>query len=216
MSANVHLLLHLPNTVRQLGPLWVYSCFYFEGQNGTLKSLVHGTQHVEKQVINSFSYFKNLSVAVEKFFTEHSNLDFDVLKHLQSNYGHKIPANNKLIASNVYALGKPLKGAIDSLLDDSEMQALQQVMNVSRALIEIFSRIVFHNITIHSYQWNNKGTMKQNNATVAYAQSGKVEYGIIEKIAVISIDDGPTAIAIIRKLDHRPFQQSYTVPHIFA
>lgn len=216
MSANVHLLLHLPNTVRQLGPLWVYSCFYFEGQNGTLKSLVHGTQHVEKQVINSFSYFKNLSVAVEKFFTEHSNLDFDVLKHLQSNYGHKIPANNKLIASNVYALGKPLKGAIDSLLDDSEMQALQQVMNVSRALIEIFSRIVFHNITIHSCQWNNKGTMKQNNATVAYARSGKVEYGIIEKIAVISIDDGPTAIAIIRKLDHRPFQQSYTVPHIFA
>ena len=50
MSANVHLLLHLPNTVHQLGPLWVYSCFYFEGENGTLKSLVHGTQHTEKQV----------------------------------------------------------------------------------------------------------------------------------------------------------------------
>ena len=32
MSANVHLLLHLPDMVRQLGPLWVYSCFYFEGQ----------------------------------------------------------------------------------------------------------------------------------------------------------------------------------------
>ena len=216
MSANVHLLLHLPNTVRQLGPLWVYSCFYFEGQNGILKSLVHGTQHIEKQVISSFSYFKNLSVAVDKFFSEHSNLDFDVLKHLHSNYRHKIPANSKLIASNVYALGKPLKGAIDSLLNDYEVQALQQVVNVSTVLIEVFSRIVFHNITIHSCQWNNKGIMKQNNATVAYARCGKVEYGIVEKIAITNIDDGPTTIAIIHKLDHRPLQQSCIVPHIFV
>ena len=41
------------------------------------------TQDSEKQVINSFSYFKDLSIAVEKFFDEHSNLHFDVLKHLK-------------------------------------------------------------------------------------------------------------------------------------
>ena len=218
MSANVHLLLHLPNTVRQLGPLWVYSCFYFEGQNGTLKSLVHGTQHIEKQVINSFSYFKNLSVAVEKFFSEHSKHDYDALKHLNSNYRHtKIPANSKLIASDVYGLGKPLKGTVDSLLDDSEVQALQQVMNESTVSVEVFSRILFHNITVHSCQWNKKGIMKQNNATVAYARSAQVEYGIIEKFAVINIDNGPTqTIAIIHKLDHRPLQQSCIVPHIFV
>ena len=56
MTANVHLLLHLTECVRELGPLWVYSCFHFESQNGILKSLVHGTQHVEKQIISSFSY----------------------------------------------------------------------------------------------------------------------------------------------------------------
>ena len=83
---------------------------------------MHGTQHIEKQVINSFSYFKNLSVAVEKFFSEHSKHDYDALKHLNSNYRHtKIPANSKLIASDVYGLGKPLKGKVDSLLDDSEV-----------------------------------------------------------------------------------------------
>ena len=136
MSANVHLLLHLPNTVRQLGPLWVYSCFYFEGQNGALKSLVHGTQHIEKQVINSFSYFKNLSVAVEQFFDEHSNLHFDALKHLNSNYRHKVPSNSKLVANNVYALGKPLIGTVDDL-DDSEVQALQLVMNTEDQLTSI-------------------------------------------------------------------------------
>ena len=58
MSANIHLLLHLTQCVRELGPLWVYSCFCFESQNGILKSLVYGTQHVEKQIISSFSYQK--------------------------------------------------------------------------------------------------------------------------------------------------------------
>ena len=112
---------------------------------------------LKKQVISSFSYFKNLSVAVEKFFSEHSNLDFDALKHLNYNYKHnKVPANSKPIASNVYGLGKPFKGTVDSVLDDSEVQALQQVMNESTALVEGFSRISFHNITIHSCQWNKK------------------------------------------------------------
>ena len=55
--------------------------------------------------------------------------------------------------------------------------------------------------------------MKQNNVTVAYSRSGKVEYGIIEKIVVISTET--QTIAIIHKLDHRPLQQSCTVPHIF-
>ena len=59
MSANV-LLSQLPDTVCQLSPLWVYSFFYFEGQNGVLKNLVHETQHVDSQIISSFSCYKNL------------------------------------------------------------------------------------------------------------------------------------------------------------
>ena len=60
MSANVHLLLHLPDNLRELGPLWVYSCFHFEGLNGILKSLIHGTQQVDKQLLKSFSYLRQL------------------------------------------------------------------------------------------------------------------------------------------------------------
>ncbi|KAJ8050034.1 hypothetical protein HOLleu_03062 [Holothuria leucospilota] len=43
MSFNNHILLHLPNTVLNWGPLWASSCFLFEGYNRTLKSLFHGT-----------------------------------------------------------------------------------------------------------------------------------------------------------------------------
>lgn len=34
MTINVHTLLHLVETVQDLGPLWVYSCFFFESLNG--------------------------------------------------------------------------------------------------------------------------------------------------------------------------------------
>lgn len=53
MTINVHNLLHLPETVKNLGPLWAHSCFAFEAVNGELLKLFHGSQKVEKQV----SYF---------------------------------------------------------------------------------------------------------------------------------------------------------------
>ena len=50
MSANVHGLLHLPDVVKNLGPLWSHSCFPFESANGHILKLFHGSQGVEKQV----------------------------------------------------------------------------------------------------------------------------------------------------------------------
>ena len=88
-------------------------------------------------------------------------------------------------------------------------------MNIYRVLIKVNGWIMLHNIIIHSCQWNNKGIMKQNNAIVAYARSGKVDYGII-KIAVINNDNPTQTIVIISKLNHRPLEQSCIVPHIFV
>lgn len=50
MSANVHSLLHLPETVEDLGPLWAHSCFPFESANGEILKLYHGSQGIDKQV----------------------------------------------------------------------------------------------------------------------------------------------------------------------
>ena len=43
-------LLHLPEVVKDLGPLWAHSCFPFKSANGDLLKLFHGSQGVEKQV----------------------------------------------------------------------------------------------------------------------------------------------------------------------
>ena len=48
---NVHCLLHLTERVFDLGPLWTHSCFCFEYFNGELRSLFHGTQSIEEQIV---------------------------------------------------------------------------------------------------------------------------------------------------------------------
>lgn len=52
-SINIHQLLHLPDCVRRLGPLWTFSCFEYENINGQLLKLVHGTGHIATQIARS-------------------------------------------------------------------------------------------------------------------------------------------------------------------
>lgn len=52
-SINVHQILHLPDCVRRLGPLWVYSCFPYEDINGKILKLVHGTTHIDSQIASA-------------------------------------------------------------------------------------------------------------------------------------------------------------------
>ena len=49
-TINVQLLLHLPEVVGDLGPLWSNFCFPFEDSNGDLRDLFHGTKNVDGEV----------------------------------------------------------------------------------------------------------------------------------------------------------------------
>ncbi|KAK0078806.1 hypothetical protein PV326_009124, partial [Microctonus aethiopoides] len=50
MVSNVHALLHLPEVVEDLGPLWTTSCFPFEDLLGKMVDYVHGTRYVGLQI----------------------------------------------------------------------------------------------------------------------------------------------------------------------
>ena len=52
MTLNVHGLLHLPEIVLNLGPLWAHSCFPFEAANGELLTFFHGSCGIDRQVIS--------------------------------------------------------------------------------------------------------------------------------------------------------------------
>lgn len=57
MMYNVHLLEHLSECVTSCGPLWAYSNFNFESNNGWLVQNVKGTTDVEKQLATRYFYY---------------------------------------------------------------------------------------------------------------------------------------------------------------
>lgn len=61
MMYNVHLLEHLPKCVTDCGPLWAYSNFNFESNNGLLVEQVKGTTDVEHQIATKYSLRNTLA-----------------------------------------------------------------------------------------------------------------------------------------------------------
>ncbi|XP_067203636.1 uncharacterized protein [Linepithema humile] len=58
-SINLHQLLHLPDCVKNLGPLWANTCYEYESLNGKLLKLIHGTSHIDSQIAQSqYQYIK--------------------------------------------------------------------------------------------------------------------------------------------------------------
>ena len=60
MSFNVHLLLHITESVRNWGPFWCFSAYTFENYNGCLLKMFHGTQSVPLQIVNSITRLRDI------------------------------------------------------------------------------------------------------------------------------------------------------------
>jgi len=61
-TANVHLLVHLADSVKALGPLWTHSCFHFEDKNGYLLRLIHDTQNIPMQMVHAVKLVQSIPV----------------------------------------------------------------------------------------------------------------------------------------------------------
>lgn len=55
MNYNIHLLLHIPASVKNYGALWAWSTFHFEGFNRTLKILFNDSQCITQQISKFYS-----------------------------------------------------------------------------------------------------------------------------------------------------------------
>lgn len=66
MVMNIHLLTHIVESVKNLGPLWSHSAFPFEKNNGCLLKLVKGTTDVIHQITNKYIMQKSLETKIEQ------------------------------------------------------------------------------------------------------------------------------------------------------
>ena len=79
---NVHMLSHVVNCVANWGPLWCYSCFPFEGMNGTFKSFFHGTRNMNEQVnYNLWLYMYTTSYEMVAIFIQSYSFADGILLH---------------------------------------------------------------------------------------------------------------------------------------
>ena len=99
-TANVHLLLHLVDSVKALGPLWTHSCFSFEDKNGYLLKLFHGTQNVAFQIVSAVS-MQNALPQLAKDFIDFSSPVGKFYKQLTG----QTNSYQTEIAPKVHALG---------------------------------------------------------------------------------------------------------------
>ena len=168
MTANVHHLLHLSETVKKFGPLYVYSCFPFEGANGSLLSYIRGTQHIDAQILETVSIRQSLPYVVDHYLpcgSDASNLYYKMkVKRYEP---------NKVAIGENYALGKITNC---SYLTDPIHQAALEKVTKSKTLGR-FSRAIVHGQTVHSLEHTQP--KKRNSHTVAYNYDSKQYHGTL-------------------------------------
>jgi len=133
---------------------------------------VHGTQHVEKQIITSFSYQKNLPSAAKELIPEDS-VYMEAFGQLH--FCCHVPVHSRTkVYDGVYLLGKPST----LMLTQSEMIVFA---NYDIRNSVIYSRMKINDIIVHTSSWNRG---KKSNSAFAYynRDHNKIEYGIVQKI----------------------------------
>jgi hypothetical protein len=168
MSANLHQMLHLHNTVKQLGPLWVYSCFSFESMNGKLVRLFHGTQNPVIQIANAVSTMLKMPALSQKLVEGSPAEEFH--KKLSSTHHHfKV---TETIFDGAYLLGRKHL----TKLDVKYVAVLSQCVDFVIGDCYMFYRILLKGILYHSVNYN---TYSRNSCTVVYKMNGDSHCGQI-------------------------------------
>ena len=171
MVSNVHNLLHLPSNVRDLGPLWVYSCFPFEDFNGKLVRLFHGTQSPELQISYAVSVLLKLPALEE--CTERGTIVDKFYWSMKNKRRFKV---GKEIASGIYIVGKLGTKPLTS----DEYSAVSKSFGSLPGKILTFFRIKLNGLIIHSRKY--AAVSKRISYMVIFLDDKNVQrYGSIEK-----------------------------------
>lgn len=104
MNSIVHQLLHMPNQVREYGPMWLYSAFTFENENNHLLSLIRNWKDVLAQISKRINLEISLNNALSKEDINKSVKEYCVSlrrKKESANLNH-CTINNKNIKINTH------------------------------------------------------------------------------------------------------------------
>ncbi|XP_034245517.1 uncharacterized protein LOC117647730 [Thrips palmi] len=150
LTLTFHQLLHFPLLVRHLGPMFVYSCFFYESLNGQFARLVHGSRHVALQIVSSCSILMNLPVMI-------SGMDQGRAKNLCLKFQGSLKKNIRVTENINDSAG--VVGKLKPLLVTVRIRRLvQDTFNVLGGRYLFFHRLKIKNFVYcaESYQRSQK------------------------------------------------------------
>ena len=156
---NVHCLFHLTERVMNLGPLWTHSCFCFEDFNGELRSLFHGTQSIEEQIVLAISVQQKIPELLPLF--ENGSVPQMFYEHL-SRKRQLVFKKEKLWYDSMHSIVGNLR---DYLLTNTERLVIESLLGAVRRVYK-FQRLLIGEQLIHSKSY--KSMTRRNNFTVEF------------------------------------------------
>ena len=170
MSINTHSILHLTDVVRDLGPLYIYSCFPYESLNGDIKNLFHGTQAVDKQVANAVGILIKLPVFVNTV-NERVSPATIFLK--------KLRGSAQVDGIHVEKFNFDILGSMkQKKLNHDELVSLRQYVNAASDKALYFLRFSRGRRIFSSFMY--KRQFVRNSSVVAFRQQERTHFGQVQ------------------------------------
>ncbi|KAK3925530.1 ADP,ATP carrier protein 1 [Frankliniella fusca] len=201
MTFNLHLLRHIPECVRRLGPLWAFNCFLFEDLNGRLAAMVHGTNHACLQVARSLTMAQRLPVLIESLSDGCAKIFCEKLL-----YKWKRQSINEYLQPGTFSVGK-----------------YNEAVSYPDLLKELLSNL--YGFLPHFLTFHRLYHCKQLFVAKSYSRSSRVSshvkyrlvstnFGEILTFVRVAHQDVLKMFALVKKIDVVPFNDSGHAPHI--
>ena len=158
---NIHSLLHFADTVKELGPLYIYSLFHFEDKNGYILKLIRGTQNISQQLATAVSSSHLIPILCDKMIDENTNKK----RFLDSCSGFNVQ-NKFFISKNLSGIGS-LKNYKPPSVEIKLFLEKYYIMTFDSALS--FPSIKISGFTIRS----RKTTKERRNSTTVFLSSSR-------------------------------------------
>lgn len=187
VTFNVHLCLHLPNTVRNWGPLWAQSAFVFESYNGIILDMIKSSQGVSLQIMKTVW----LQVAFPSFSQKTMvSASDDYLALLESFSVEKKMVQEVSRSHGVTSLGRPKI----CMIRNDDFLALNSISNLgNRVTVKYFCRVVVNDEIVHSQNYSR--TFRRNSYTVILSDREESIFSV-KTFIVCDLGQGETCYAV--------------------
>lgn len=203
-SFNVHLLIHLSESVRIFGCLQKQSAFVYEDACGRLLRLFHGTQGVPKQIVKNFRAQQNLLSFLKAPEEAERVANVDLFHQMHSRI--KLTTKAVRLGYGCVAFGPPRKYC----LTVEDTRAIEQFAHESCTSVTVedtvvtYERFTYDN---HMYTSYTYCLSRKRNNSVVQLKSGV--FGQIRRLVVLGTSGDPFVLIDIFRIKRSRYVDSF-------